>query len=63
MKLSGHAEGYFPVNKILFNIFYKDFSIVFDEHFTISLSKESKPEVLLFLDELIAESTSSVFIL
>ena len=61
MKLSDHAEGYFPVDRILLTIFNKDFSIVFDEHFSISFRKESKPELLLFLDELIAESTSLVF--
>ena len=30
---------------------------------SISFSKESKPELLLFLDELIAERTSLVFTL
>ena len=62
MKLSDHAEGYFAVDRLLLDILIRSL-VFFDEHFSISFSKESKPELLLFLDELLAESTSSVFIL
>ena len=63
MKLSDHLEGYFPVDKITLNIFNKGWIIIVEQHFSISLSKKSKPGLLLFFDVLIAESISSAFIL
>ena len=64
MKLWDHIKGYFPVDKMLLNIFTKGWIIVLEEHLSISSNKESKPEVfLLFLMRYIAESISSALIL
>ena len=49
MKLWDHIKGYFPVDKMLLNIFTKGWIIVLEEHLSISSNKESKPEVFFII--------------
>ena len=48
MKLSNHAEGYFPVDRILLNIFNKDFSIVFMNISAFHLAKNQNQNFCCF---------------